>query len=104
MTKGRAVLPGTVVAGQKPFFITLGGPKAYDFPGRDDKGEGGCGPDLMFTEGLHLGDEKRLLFSSYCSWKYRLPFVISTGAPKERSGEICGCPFPNGSPVFCKIR
>jgi hypothetical protein len=41
--------------------------------GRDDKGECGCGPDLMFTEGLHLGDEKRLLFSSYCPWKYRPP-------------------------------
>jgi hypothetical protein len=26
MTKGRAVLPGRVVAGQEPFFITLGGP------------------------------------------------------------------------------
>jgi hypothetical protein len=26
MTKGRAVLPGTVVAEQEPLFITLGGP------------------------------------------------------------------------------
>jgi hypothetical protein len=34
------------------------------------------------------GDEKRLLFSNYCPWKYALPFVISTGA--QRSGEICG--------------
>jgi len=30
MTKGRAALPGTVVAEQEPFFITLGGPKAHD--------------------------------------------------------------------------
>ena len=30
MTKGRAVLPSTVVAEQEPFFITLGGPKAHD--------------------------------------------------------------------------
>jgi len=30
MTKGRAVLPGRVVAEQEPFFITLGGPKAHD--------------------------------------------------------------------------
>jgi hypothetical protein len=29
MTKGRPVLPGKVVAEQKPFFITLGGPKAH---------------------------------------------------------------------------
>jgi len=29
MTKGRAVLPGTV-AQQDPFFITLGGPQAHD--------------------------------------------------------------------------
>jgi hypothetical protein len=30
MTKGRAALPGRVVAEQEPFFITLGGPKAHD--------------------------------------------------------------------------
>jgi hypothetical protein len=36
MTKGRAALSGTVVAGQKLFFITFGGPKAHDFSGRDD--------------------------------------------------------------------
>ena len=41
MTKGRAALPATVVAEQDPFFITLGGPLAHDFSGRDDKGEGG---------------------------------------------------------------
>ena len=42
MTKGRAALPLIVVAEQKVFFITLGGPKAHDFSGRDDKGEGGA--------------------------------------------------------------
>src|SRR5271168_1707846 len=59
MTKGRAALPGTVVAEQEPLFITLGGPKAHDNSvekhfqerastqrslhcGRDDKGEGGA--------------------------------------------------------------
>jgi hypothetical protein len=31
MTKGRAVLPGRVVAEREPFFITLGGLKAHDF-------------------------------------------------------------------------
>jgi hypothetical protein len=36
MTKGRAVLPGRVVAEQEPFFITLGGPLAHDSSGRDD--------------------------------------------------------------------
>jgi hypothetical protein len=30
MTKRRAVLSGRVVAEQKPFFITLGGPKVHD--------------------------------------------------------------------------
>jgi hypothetical protein len=30
MTKGRAVLPGTVVAEQEQLFITLGGPQAHD--------------------------------------------------------------------------
>src|ERR1700734_2865413 len=42
MTKGRAALPLSVVAAQKVFFITLGSPKAHDFSGRDDKGEGGA--------------------------------------------------------------
>jgi hypothetical protein len=42
MTKGRAVLPGRVVAEQKPFLIILGGPQAPDFSGRDDKGKGGA--------------------------------------------------------------
>jgi hypothetical protein len=37
MTKGRAALPGRVVAEQTPFFIALGGPKAHDSFGRDDK-------------------------------------------------------------------
>jgi len=40
LTKGRAALPATVVAEQDPFFIALGGPKAHDSSGRDDKGEG----------------------------------------------------------------
>ena len=39
MTKGRAVLPGKVFAGQT-FFITFGGSKAHDFSGQDDKGKG----------------------------------------------------------------
>ena len=38
MTRGRVVPPGTVAAEQEPFFISLGGPKARDFSGRDDKG------------------------------------------------------------------
>jgi hypothetical protein len=37
MTKGRAALPATVVAEQDPFFITLGGPLAHDFSGRDEE-------------------------------------------------------------------
>ena len=66
MTKGRAALPLSVVAEQKLFFITLGGPKAHDFSGRktfpgkvrwtadlsttlrsgrDDKGEDGAASD-----------------------------------------------------------
>jgi hypothetical protein len=32
----------SVVAEQDPFFIALGGPKAHDSSGRDDKGEGGA--------------------------------------------------------------
>jgi hypothetical protein len=36
MTKGRAVLPGKVVAEQEPFFITLSAPQAHDSSGRDD--------------------------------------------------------------------
>jgi len=45
MTKGRAVLPGRVVAEQEPFFITLGGPQAHDslsktFPFQNER----CGP------------------------------------------------------------
>jgi hypothetical protein len=37
MTKGRAVLRGTVVAEQKPFFITLGGPKAQTSSGPNEQ-------------------------------------------------------------------
>src|SRR6202034_1371948 len=54
MTKGRAALPLSVVAEQTLFFITLGGPRAHDFSGRDDKGEGGasiecgCRTDAIF--------------------------------------------------------
>jgi hypothetical protein len=46
MTKGRAALPATVVAEQDPFFITLGGPKARDFCGRDDYEEGDASSDI----------------------------------------------------------
>jgi hypothetical protein len=36
MTKGRVALPRRVVAGQRAFFITLGGPQAHNHSGRDD--------------------------------------------------------------------
>ena len=58
MTKGRAALPVSVVAEQKLFFITLGGPKAQDFSGGDDKGEDGASIECgCRTEGIfhHLG-------------------------------------------------
>jgi hypothetical protein len=42
MTKGRAVLPGKVVAEQEPFFISLGEPTAHDLSGRDDKRKRGA--------------------------------------------------------------
>ena len=45
MTKGRAALPLSVVAEQDPLFIALGGPKAHDFSGPDDKGESGASSD-----------------------------------------------------------
>src|ERR1700689_10964 len=45
MTKGRAALPLSVVAEQKLFFITLGGPKAHNFSGPEDKGESGASSD-----------------------------------------------------------
>src|ERR1700734_1315198 len=41
MTKGRAALPTTVVAGQDPFFTALGGPKAHDSSGRKTFPRGG---------------------------------------------------------------
>jgi hypothetical protein len=56
------VLPGTVVAEREPFFISLGGPRAHDFSGRDDKGEGDCGPRLMLGEGHKPGRALRQLF------------------------------------------
>jgi hypothetical protein len=34
----RATLPWESGLGQKPFFITLGGPQAHDSLGPDDKG------------------------------------------------------------------
>jgi hypothetical protein len=36
MTKERAKAPWRAVAGQRAFFITLGGPQAHDHSGRDD--------------------------------------------------------------------
>src|ERR1700728_2773930 len=65
MTKGRAALPWSVVAEQQLFFITLGGPTAHDFPGRDDKGEGGasiecgCRTAAIFH---HLGRQRPMTF------------------------------------------
>ena len=53
MTKGMATLPWRAVAGQKAFFITLGGPQAHEHFGRDDKVYLGaglvvcCGPESM---------------------------------------------------------
>jgi hypothetical protein len=47
MTKGRAALPATVVAEQDPFFITLGGPTAHDFSGRDDSSIAGMKHRLL---------------------------------------------------------
>ena len=53
MTKGRAALPGGVVAGQT-FFIPLGGSTTHDFSGRDDKGEGGAsGESSGWTDVFH---------------------------------------------------
>jgi hypothetical protein len=54
MTKGRAALPTTVVAEQDPLFIALGGPKAHDSSGRDDKGEAALPAKLV---GLKLSDD-----------------------------------------------
>ena len=36
MTKGKAVLPGRIVAEQEPLFISLGEPTGHDYFGRDD--------------------------------------------------------------------
>jgi hypothetical protein len=36
------------------------------------------------------GDEKGFCSETTLNGSAALPFVISTGAPKERSGEICG--------------
>jgi hypothetical protein len=40
MTKGRVALPRRVVAGQRAFFIILGGAQAHDHSGRDDTSVG----------------------------------------------------------------
>ena len=37
MTKGTATLSWRAVAGQKAFFITLGGPQAHDSSDQNDK-------------------------------------------------------------------
>jgi hypothetical protein len=50
MTNMRAAL----VLVQEPFFIALGGPKAHDFSGRDDKGEDGASSNSnCWTNVLH---------------------------------------------------
>src|SRR6202021_1534209 len=45
MTKGRAALPARVVAGQT-FFITVGGPTAHDFSGRNIFRKGPLTPQI----------------------------------------------------------
>jgi hypothetical protein len=52
MTKGRAALPTTVVAEQDPFFIALGGPKAHDSSGRDEKGRAVTFREISDLDGL----------------------------------------------------
>src|ERR1700679_1840346 len=39
---------------------------------------------------LHMQQQPRGLSATILNGSGALPFVISTGAPKERSGEICG--------------
>src|SRR3984885_13893110 len=62
MTKGRAALPATVVAEQDPFFITLGGPLAHDFSGRDDNSIAGSNPVtwLLFDSFTELSSRPEL--------------------------------------------
>jgi hypothetical protein len=62
MTKGRAALPATVVAEQDPFFITLGGPLAHDFSGRDDNSIAGSNPVtwLLFDSSTELSSRPEL--------------------------------------------
>jgi iron complex transport system substrate-binding protein len=103
MTKGRAALPWSVVAEQKLFFITLGGPTAHDFFGRDDNFI--CARKVFNEEFLPPTIElssrpkeswvvdppkgmKNVFPATTLAGSAVLPFVISTGA--QRSGEICG--------------
>ena len=46
MTRWRAVLPERVVAEQKPFFVTLGGPKAHDSSVEKHSQEGTAEPQI----------------------------------------------------------
>ena len=75
MTKGRAVLPGTVVAEQEPFFITLGGPAGPSFLGRKTfprKSRQTAGPSTALRSGRDdKGEGLRL----------QEPFFITLGGP-----------------------
>ena len=104
MTKGRAAFPATVVAGEA-FFITLGGPTAHDFSGRDANFI--CARKVFNEEflpptiGLSSRPKESWVVDPPKGMKNVFPAttlagspVLPSGAPKERSGEICGVSGP----------
>jgi len=97
MTRGRAVLLRRVVAERELVFISLGGPKAHDSSGRDDKGEGWR---FQRTETVfhHLwptqADENQLPFSNCSTWKHRPPPCHpDRSAAQWRDLRFSGCPM-----------
>src|ERR1700722_20380629 len=91
------VCPATTLAGSAvlPFVISTGAPK-------ERSGEicGVSGPFLkMFRPEKSWAVGPPTVMKNVCpattlAGSAVLPFVISTGAPKERSGEICGVSGP----------
>src|SRR5580658_9446726 len=74
MIKGRAVPPSTVVAEQKPFFITLGGPKAHDSSVEKHSQESAAEPQVPPLRCAPVGVCDFIDFSR--SWKH-LSFLFS---------------------------
>ena len=106
MTKGRAVLPSTVVAEQEPFFITLGGPKGHDSSVEKHFQEGTAEPQIspLRCASVEMTKGRAVLPSTVVAGQE--PFFITLGGPKAHDSSVEkhfqeGTAEPQISPLRC---